>query len=90
MDWKVILTTFVAIFVAEVADKTQMVGIAMASKTLKPISVFLGSVSAYALITALSILIGTILGHHIRPEYLRWGGGALFVVIGVLMVFNKI
>ncbi len=42
MDFKVILATFAAVLVAELADKTQLVGIGMASKTLKPISVFVG------------------------------------------------
>jgi len=42
MDWKIFLVTFSAVFFAELADKTQLVGIGIAAKTDKPISVWLG------------------------------------------------
>lgn len=90
MDFKLILATFAAVFVAELADKTQIVGISLASKSLKPLSVFLGSVTAYMVITALSVLIGANLGKYIRPEYLKFGGGLLFIGIGILILFEKI
>ncbi|MFH1957254.1 MAG: TMEM165/GDT1 family protein [bacterium] len=47
MDLKVFIATFRAIFLAELADKTQLVGIGMTAKTGKPLTVWLGSVSAY-------------------------------------------
>lgn len=90
MDLKVIMATFGAIFMAELADKTQLVGIGMASKTLKPVSVFLGSVTAYAIITAISVFLGTILGEHINPVYMKYAGAVLFIFLGVLMILGKI
>lgn len=42
MDWKVFLATLSAILVAEIADKTQLVGISMSSESGKPISVWEG------------------------------------------------
>ena len=44
MDWKIIVATFGAVFFAELADKTQLVGIGMAARTGKPFSVWMGSV----------------------------------------------
>ncbi len=90
MDLKVMIATFAAVMVAELADKTQLVGITMASKTLKPISVFLGSVAAYAVITGVSVLVGSVIGKHLNPVYLRYGGACLFIVLGVLLLFNKL
>lgn len=90
MDFKIILSTFAAVFVAELADKTQLVGIGMASKTLNPVSVFIGSVSAYLVITALSVFLGAALGNYLKPDVLRVGGAVLFITIGVLMFLNKI
>ncbi|MEI6631476.1 MAG: TMEM165/GDT1 family protein, partial [bacterium] len=40
MYWRVLITTFGAVFFAELADKTQLVGIGLASKTGKPLSVW--------------------------------------------------
>lgn len=90
MDWKVFLATFSAIFVAELADKTQMVGIGISAKSGKPVSVWLGSVCAYMIITALSVLVGSMLGKYIKPEFVRYAGASIFIVIGMLMLFGKI
>ena len=90
MDWKVFLATFSAIFVAELADKTQLVGIGMSAKSGKPLMVLLGSVSAYIIITAFSVLMGSILGKYIKPEFVRYLGGSVFVTIGILMFFGKV
>lgn len=90
MDWKIFLATFTAVFVAELADKTQLVGIGMSAKSGKPLSVWLGSVSAYIIITAVSVLIGATLVKFIKPELIRYAGASLFVVIGILMFFGKI
>ncbi|MFO7980702.1 MAG: TMEM165/GDT1 family protein [Candidatus Aminicenantes bacterium] len=90
MNLKVFIATFWAIFIAELADKTQLVGIGMAARTGKPISVWLGSVSAYIVVTVISVLIGTLLSKYIKPEIIRYSGGAIFIVIGVLILFNKI
>ena len=90
MDFKVMFATFAAVFIAELADKTQIVGISLAGKTLKPVSVFIGSVTAYMVITAISVLIGAGLGKHLKPEYLRFGSGLLFILMGILILFEKL
>lgn len=90
MDWKVALAAFAAVFLAELADKTQLVGIGMSAKTGKPLSVWLGSVSAYIIVTAVSVLAGSILAKYIKPEFIRYAGAFLFVSIGLLMFWGKI
>ncbi len=90
MDWKLFIATFGAIFLAELADKTQLVGIGMSAKSGKPLTVWLGSISAYIIVTAISVLIGATFGKYIRPEIIRHAGASLFIVIGVLMFLDKI
>ncbi len=90
MDWKIFMATFTAIFLAELADKTQFVGIGMAAKSGKPIMVLLGSISAYAIVTVISVLIGATLGKYIKPELIRYVGASIFIVIGVLIFLNKV
>ena len=90
MDWKIFLATFTAIFFAELADKTQFVGIGMSAKSGKPLSVWFGSISAYIIVTAITVLIGATLGRYIKPEIIRYTGASLFVIIGVLMFFGRI
>ncbi|MDD2679493.1 MAG: TMEM165/GDT1 family protein [Candidatus Omnitrophica bacterium] len=90
MDWRIFFATFSAIFIAELADKTQLVGISMAAKSGKPLTVLLGSMAGYILVTAISVLIGAALSKYIRPEIIRYVGASLFVAIGVLMFLGKV
>ncbi len=90
MDFKVMMATLAAVFLAELADKTQLVGISMAAKSGKPLSVLLGSVLGYIVVTAVSVFLGSVLGHYLKPDYLRIGGSLIFITIGLLMFFNKL
>ncbi len=90
MDWKVFMATFGAVFFAELADKTQLVGIGMAAKTGKPLFVWLGSVSAYIIVTVISVFLGAIMAKFIRPEVIRYIGASVFILIGFLMLFKVI
>ncbi len=90
MYWKIFLTTFTAIFLADLADKTQFVGIGMSAKSGKPLIVWLGSVSAYMVVTVISVLIGASLGRYIKPELIRYCGASVFTVIGILMFLGRI
>ncbi len=90
MDWKIIFATFTAVFFAELADKTQLVGISMAGKSGKPLQVWLGSVSAYIVVTAISVFLGAVMGKYISQEFIRYTGAILFVAIGIMMLLGKI
>ncbi len=90
MDWKVFLATFGAVFFAELADKTQLVGIGMAARTGKPVSVWLGSVSAYIIVTVISVFLGAVMAKFIKPELIRYIGASLFIIIGALMLLKAI
>lgn len=90
MDWKVFFVTFGTIFLAELADKTQLVGIGMSAKSGKPWVVWLGSVSAYLIITAGSVFLGSVAGKYVKPEVIKYAGASLFVIIGLLMLLGKI
>ncbi len=90
MDWKVFFVTFGTIFLAELADKTQLVGIGMSAKSGKPWVVWLGSVSAYLIVTAGSVFLGSVAGKYMKPEVIKYAGASLFVIIGLLMLLGKI
>lgn len=90
MDIKIFFTTFFAIFAAELADKTQIVGVGMTAKTGKPVPVFLGSGAAYITVTAVSVLIGSLLGKYFKPELVKYIGAVLFIFIGFMTLFDKL
>jgi len=90
IDLKVLSATFGAIFFAELADKTQLVGVGMSAKSGEPVAVLIGSVLAYTLVTVISVLLGALLGKFIRPELIRYTGATLFILVGALMFIGKI
>jgi len=90
MEWKVFLATMGAIFFAELADKTQLVGIAMSAESGKPLSVWLGSVCGYMIVTAISVLLGGFLVKVLGPQVIRYAGASIFVLIGILIFSGKI
>ena len=71
MDWKVFLTTFGLLFLAEFGDKTQLAVITMTAQTRKPVGVFLGAVLALALVTVLGVAFGHFIHHWARPDVIR-------------------
>lgn len=90
MDWKIFSATFMTIFFAELADKTQLAGIGMSAKSGRPLTVLLGSVLAYVLVTAISVLIGATLGRYIKPEFIKYAGALIFMLIGLLIFSGRI
>ena len=76
MDWKLFLTVFASIFVAEMADKTQLVTLLFAAdKAVSKWVVFLGSASALVLASAIGLMavgyIGLFFGRWIKAALSR-------------------
>jgi putative Ca2+/H+ antiporter (TMEM165/GDT1 family) len=89
MDWRVFLTTFGAIFLAEMGDKTQLAAMTMAAETKKPLTVFVSSVLALACVSALGVAVGGALGHYLPLEWIKRAAAVGFIVIGALMLLGK-
>jgi putative Ca2+/H+ antiporter (TMEM165/GDT1 family) len=89
MDWKLLATTFGAVFVAELGDKTQLATLSLSSGKVNRLSVFIGSASALVCTSLLAVLAGDIISRYIPPQYIRRGAGAIFIVLGLLYIFRK-
>lgn len=90
MDWKIVLTTFTTLFLAELGDKTQLAAITMTANTKQPLSVFVGGTLALAAVTGLGVLFGSSLLAVVPELVIKKIAAAAFVIIGVLMLFEKI
>ncbi len=88
MDWRVLISTFGLLFVAELGDKTQLAVINMTAKHKSPVPVFLGAFLALALVTLIGVVFGEALTRVVPPDLMRKISGALFVVMGALMWFD--
>lgn len=88
MDWKVFLSTFALLFVAELGDKTQLAVISMTSKYSKPWPVFVGATVALALVTLLGVAFGEAVCRVVPEPLLTKVSALAFVVMGALMWFD--
>ena len=89
MDWRVFVTTFGAIFLAEMGDKTQLAAMTMAADSKKPVAVFVGAALALACVSALGVAVGGALGHYLPLEWIKRVAAVGFIAIGVLMLLGK-
>lgn len=83
MDWKLALTTFTAILLAEMGDKTQVAVITMTASSRRPWTVFLGAVVALASVTALGVLAGGAIAKWVPESVLKKCAAVLFMAIGL-------
>ena len=86
MDFKVLLTTFGMIFLAELGDKTQLATFAFASNTESRLAVFFGSAGALVLTSLLAVVFGSVVSRLVPSNYIKIGAGALFVLLGLWML----
>ena len=89
MDWRVALTTFGIIFLAELGDKTQIAAMTMAAQKRRPWEVFIGATIALAAVSAIGVAVGTAAGQFLPVEWIKRIAGAAFIVIGVLVLLGK-
>ncbi len=87
MDWKVLITTFGMILLAELGDKTQLATFSFAAETKSPAAVFLGAAGALCLTSLIAVIFGAAISRIVPPAYLRNAAGALFVIMGLWMLF---
>jgi putative Ca2+/H+ antiporter (TMEM165/GDT1 family) len=89
MDFRVLLTTFGIIFLAEMGDKTQLAAMTMAADTKRPWAVFIGSSLALVAVSALGVVVGSVIGQYVPLEWVKRGAAVAFIVIGILMLAGK-
>ena len=89
MDWKIFLTIFGAVFIAELGDKTQLATMLFATdKEVSKYTVFFAASAALVVASALGVLAGTFFAQYFNEKYLHYIAGIGFIGIGVLTLYN--
>jgi putative Ca2+/H+ antiporter (TMEM165/GDT1 family) len=87
--WKVFLTSFGIMFIAEIGDKTKLAVISLASRLRSPWTVFAGAALAMLLATGVGVALGSFLPTIIGEKWVRALSGGLFILFGVLILSGK-
>ena len=89
MDWKIFLTIFASVFIAELGDKTQLATMLFAAdKDVGKFTVFLAASAALIVASAIGVLAGSVMSEYINEKYLHYVAGIGFIAIGAFTLYN--
>lgn len=89
MDLKVFTTIFVAVFIAELGDKTQLATMLFASdKEISRLTVFFAASLALIVASAIGVAAGTMLSEFISEKVLSYIAGVGFIMIGAFTLYQ--
>lgn len=84
MELKTLLTVFVAVFVAELGDKTQLATLLFAAdREASKLTVFVGASLALIVAAGIGVLAGGLVSQYLDERQLKWLAGIGFIGIGL-------
>jgi putative Ca2+/H+ antiporter (TMEM165/GDT1 family) len=89
MEWKLMGSTFLVIFLAELGDKTQLATFGLAAGPSSRLAVFLGASAALIATTAIAVLLGEAVGRVVPVIWLKRLAGALFIILGIFFLLGR-
>ena len=89
MDWKVFLTVFGTVFIAELGDKTQLATVLFAAdRDVSKYTVFFAASAALVVSAGLGVLAGSLLAEYVNEKYLHYAAGIAFIGIGIYTLYT--
>ncbi len=89
MDWKIFVTIFGAVFIAELGDKTQLATMLFAAdKEVSKYLVFFAASAALIVASAIGVLAGSLLSEFISEKVLHYIAGVGFIAIGAYTLYT--
>lgn len=88
-DWRVFITIFASVFIAELGDKTQLATMLFAAdKDISKWMVFFAASAALIVASAIGVLAGTFLSEYINEKILAYIAGTGFIIIGIYTLYH--
>jgi putative Ca2+/H+ antiporter (TMEM165/GDT1 family) len=89
MDWNVLSTVFVSVFIAELGDKTQLATLLFAAdKDVSKLTVFAGAATALIVTFAIGVAAGSTASEYVSEKALHYLAGIGFIAIGIWTLFK--
>jgi putative Ca2+/H+ antiporter (TMEM165/GDT1 family) len=90
LNAKLIASTFVMIFLAELGDKTQISTFAMAANARSMLSVFIGAAGALVLTTIIAVVLGGVIGRFVPEKIIKFVSAGVFIGFGILTLIEAL
>jgi len=90
INWQVLGSAFLMIFLAELGDKTQLSTFAFASQSKSPLSVFLGASLALVLSSLIGVALGGLIGRFVPERIMKVLAAIVFLGFGVWTLLEAV
>ena len=88
MDWQILGLSFIAVFLSELGDKSQLAAIAPGGSSKFPQAVFLGTASALILTSFLGVLLGQGMAEILPTNIVKIIAATGFAFIGLRLLLS--
>jgi Ca2+/H+ antiporter, TMEM165/GDT1 family len=88
MDWKLFASTFAAILLAEMGDKTQLATMSLAAGSSRWV-VFAAAAMALVATSAIAVIAGEAVARLVPVIWVKRAAGLLFIVLGVAYLLAR-
>lgn len=89
MVWNLFASTFLAVFLAELGDKTQLATLTLAAGSRSRTTIFLASSCALIATSALAVLGAGFVSRFVSPTLLARIAGVVLIVMGGWTLWNS-
>ncbi len=86
MDWQLLGASFVAVFLSELGDKSQVAAMALGGSSRHPRAVFFGTAAALVFCSLIGVLIGGSTAEVLPTQWVKLAACLGFAVIGVRLL----
>lgn len=84
MNYTLLLTVFMTVFIAELGDKTQLTTLLFAAdKEVSKLTVFIGASLALIATSAIGVVAGSVISDYISAKHMQYIAGVGFILIGI-------
>ncbi len=83
-----LFTTFAAVFVAELGDKTQLATLLLSAESGRPIVVFFAASLALIATSLIGVIIGQLLSNIISPYLFQRVAAIVMIIISLIIFLN--
>ena len=88
MEWQILGLSFIAVFLSELGDKSQLAAIALGGSSKFPQAVFLGTASALILTSFLGVLLGQGMAEILPTNIVKIIAATGFAFIGLRLLLS--
>ena len=90
IDFRLVISTFVMIFLAELGDKTQISIFALATNKGSFLSILVGATTALLMSTIIAVGLGGVVGRFVPEKILKLASGAVFLIFGAVTIYGAL